>query len=78
MKQLLFAFLIVSFPASYAAMKYTGSFSNLYVKESIAKVSSGSILSLYLTDYDLNTSPKGIDVVDTAGLLEFTLNGITI
>ncbi|MGH9998421.1 MAG: hypothetical protein ACRD90_00970, partial [Nitrosopumilaceae archaeon] len=78
MKHLFFAFLIVSFPASYAAMEYTGSLSNLYVKESISKVSPGSILNLYLTDYDLNTSPKGIDMAATVGLLEFTINGITI
>lgn len=78
MKHLLFAFLIVSFPTTYASMEYTGSLSNLYVKESMVKVSPGSILNLYLTDYDLNTSPKGIDMVDTAGLLEFTINGITI
>jgi len=77
MKILFFALLIIPFPASYAVMEHT-SLSNLYVKDSIAKVSPGSVLNFYITDNDLNTSPKGIDSVDTTGLLEFTINGIPI
>jgi hypothetical protein len=38
----------------------------------------GSIVNFYITDDDLNTSPNGIDVIDTAGLLEFTINGVQI
>ncbi|HXG74311.1 MAG TPA: hypothetical protein VNK44_05800 [Candidatus Nitrosotenuis sp.] len=38
----------------------------------------GSTVNFYITDDDLNTSPNGIDVIDTAGLLEFTINGIKI
>ena len=40
--------------------------------------SSGGVVNFYLNDDDLNTSPKGIDVIDTKGLLEFTINGIPI
>ena len=58
MKHLFFVFLIVSFPASYAAMEYAVSLSNLYVKEGITKMSPGSVLNLYPTLNDLNTSHK--------------------
>jgi len=40
--------------------------------------SSGSIVNFYVNDDDLNTSHNGIDVIPTAGLLEFTINGIPI
>ena len=40
--------------------------------------SSGSIVNFYVTDDDLNTSHNGIDVIPTTGLLEFTINGISI
>lgn len=40
--------------------------------------SPGSIINFYVTDDDLNTSPNGVDVIDTKGLLEFTVNGISI
>jgi len=40
--------------------------------------SSGSVVNFYLNDDDLNTSPKGIDVIPTKGLLEFTINGMPI
>ena len=61
MKSLLFALLIVSFPASYA---FT--------------TSPGSVLHLYLKDNDLNTSHSAPDIIETTGLLEFTINGILI
>lgn len=38
----------------------------------------GSTVNFYITDDDLNTSPNGIDVVGTTGLLEFTINGVQI
>jgi hypothetical protein len=38
----------------------------------------GSTVNFYITDDDLNTSPNGIDVIDTAGLVEFTINGVQI
>lgn len=40
--------------------------------------SSGSIVNFYVNDDDLNTSHNGIDVIPTTGLLEFTINGISI
>lgn len=78
MKSIFFVLLLIPFSASDAVIDYSGSLSNLYVKDSIAKVSAGSLLSLYLTDSDLNTSHNGIDTVSTTGLLEFTINGIPI
>lgn len=77
MKSLLFALLLISLPASYA-MTYPGSFANLYLKSYTATASPGNIVNLYLNDNDLNTSHSGIDVISTAGLLEFTINGIPI
>jgi len=35
------------------------------VKDSIVKVSLGSVLNLYITDNDLNTSPKGAGLRET-------------
>lgn len=40
--------------------------------------SPGSIVNFYVTDDDLNTSPNGVDVISTSGLLEFTVNGVSI
>lgn len=77
MRGLLFALLIISFPATYA-MTYPGTLSNLYLKSYTATASPGSVVNLYLNDDDLNTSHNGIDVISTVGLLEFTINGIPI
>jgi len=40
--------------------------------------SSGSVVNFYITDDDLNLAHSGIDTVSTQGLLEFSINGITI
>ena len=40
--------------------------------------SSMSIVNFYITDHDLNLSHRGIEVISTEGLLEFTINGISI
>lgn len=40
--------------------------------------SSMSVLNFYITDNDLNIAHNGIEVIPTEGLLEFTVNGITI
>ena len=40
--------------------------------------SRGSIVNFYITDDDLNTSPNGVDIIETEGLLEFTVNDIPI
>jgi len=38
----------------------------------------GTFVNFYITDDDLNIAHSGIEVIDTAGLLEFTINGIVI
>jgi len=43
-----------------------------------APASSGGKVNFYLNDDDLNTSPRGIDLLPTRGLLEFTINGVPI
>ena len=40
--------------------------------------SSMSVVNFYITDHDLNLSHRGIEVVSTEGLFEFTVNGISI
>jgi hypothetical protein len=40
--------------------------------------SSMSVVNFYITDNDLNKSHRGIEVVSTEGLFEFTINGILI
>jgi len=40
--------------------------------------SSMSIVNFYITDHDLNLAHRGIEVVSTRGLFEFTINGIAI
>ncbi|MBA4460139.1 MAG: hypothetical protein H2B02_04545 [Nitrosopumilaceae archaeon] len=40
--------------------------------------SKGSIANFYITDDDLNIAHTGIEIIDTEGLLEFTINGIPI
>lgn len=40
--------------------------------------SSGGIVNFYVNDNDLNTNPNGVDVIQTKGLLEFTINGAPI
>ena len=40
--------------------------------------SSGAIVNFYITDQDLNTAHNGIETISTDGLLEFTINGISI
>ncbi|TBR25927.1 MAG: hypothetical protein EPO63_01030 [Candidatus Nitrosotenuis sp.] len=43
-----------------------------------AALNPGGTVSFYINDDDLNTSHRGIDEVSTSGLLEFTINGISI
>ena len=40
--------------------------------------SSMSIVNFYVTDHDLNVSHRGVEVISTKGLFEFTVNGIPI
>ena len=37
-----------------------------------------SIVNFYITDHDLNLSHRGIEVISTEELFEFTINGISI
>ena len=45
---------------------------------STVPASSMSIVNFYITDHDLNLSHRGIEVISTEGLFEFTINGISI
>jgi hypothetical protein len=38
----------------------------------------GTFVNFYITDDDLNIAHTGIEIIDTAGLLEFTINGIPV
>ncbi|WP_299292978.1 hypothetical protein [Nitrosopumilus sp.] len=40
--------------------------------------SSDSIVNFYITDHDLNLAHGGVEIIETDGLLEFTINGETI
>ena len=40
--------------------------------------SNMSVVNFYITDQDLNVAHRGIEVVSTQGLFEFTINGIPI
>ena len=40
--------------------------------------SSGTVVNFYVNDDDLNTSPNGVDIVSTSGLIEITINGVMI
>lgn len=40
--------------------------------------STMSIVNFYITDHDLNIAHSGVEIVPTAGLFEFTINGISI
>ena len=40
--------------------------------------STMSIVNFYITDHDLNLAHRGVEVVPTEGLFEFTINGIPI
>jgi len=40
--------------------------------------SGGSSVNFYITDDDLNIAHSGVEMIDTAGLLEFTIDGIVV
>jgi hypothetical protein len=40
--------------------------------------SGGSFVNFYITDDDLNIAHTGVEIISTAGLLEFTINGIPV
>lgn len=43
-----------------------------------APASPGSTVSFYVTDWDLDIAPSSPDIVSTAGLIEITVNGVSI
>lgn len=44
----------------------------------VVPASVGSVINFYIQDDDLNVAHNGIETVSTAGLFEFTINGISI
>jgi len=40
--------------------------------------SGGSFVNFYITDDDLNIAHTGVEIIETEGLLEFTINGIVV
>jgi hypothetical protein len=40
--------------------------------------SQGSVVNFYITDDDLNIAHTGVEIIETEGLLEFTINGIPV
>jgi hypothetical protein len=44
----------------------------------VVPASTGSVVNFYIKDDDLNLAHNGIEIVSTAGLFEFTINGISI
>ena len=40
--------------------------------------SQGSVVNFYITDDDLNIAYSGVEIIETQGLLEFTINGIPV
>jgi len=40
--------------------------------------SKGSVANFYITDDDLNIAHSGIEIIETQGLLEFTINGFPV
>ena len=44
----------------------------------VIPAASGTALNFYVYDDDLNTSPNGIDIISTSGLIEATINGVEI
>ena len=60
-----------------------GASSGVRVKESQNEIQTipatgGSFVNFYITDDDLNLAHSGVEIIDTAGLLEFTINGVVI
>jgi len=44
----------------------------------VIPAASGTALNFYVYDDDLNTSPNGVDIISTSGLVEATINGMQI
>ena len=59
-------------------MLISAEFSTSDTEIATVPASSMSIVNFYVTDHDLNVSHRGIEVISTKGLFEFTVNGIPI
>ncbi len=44
----------------------------------VVPASTGSVINFYIQDDDLNVAHNGVETVSTAGLFEFTINGVPI
>ncbi len=44
----------------------------------VVPASTGSVINFYIQDDDLNVAHNGVETVSTAGLFEFTINGVSI
>lgn len=44
----------------------------------VIPAASGTALNFYVYDDELNTSPNGVDIISTSGLIEATINGVEI
>jgi hypothetical protein len=45
---------------------------------SVVPASTGSVVNFYITDDDLNLAHNGVETVSTAGLFEFSIDGVLI
>lgn len=57
--------------------------SGVQVKEAQKEIETipatgGTFVNFYITDDDLNIAHSGVEVIETTGLLEFTINGVVI
>ncbi len=64
----------------YNSVKFTDTNEIIASEEEIETIpaSDMSIVNFYITDNDLNISHNAVEVISTAGLFEFTINGISI
>lgn len=56
----------------------TGTTGKYQAKVQSVPAEADAVINFYVTDNDLNTSPNGIDVINTQGLLEFSINGVAV
>ena len=64
----------------YNSIKFTDTNEIIASENEIETIpaSDMSIVNFYITDNDLNISHNAVEVISTAGLFEFTINGISI
>ncbi len=64
----------------YKSVKFSDTNETIASEKEIETIpaSDMSIVNFYITDNDLNISHNAVEVISTAGLFEFTINGISI